>query len=259
MYALTPSARAGCAGNPKIPNRHAATVRRCRLLIVTVTMVAQLHSTALAAREADDSSSGGGECFVIQSGVGTTAALGYPRPVQPPPLQPTRPAVIETPRLVLRELNAGDAPFILQLLNEEGFVTFIGDKGVRSMADARRYIAKGPLDSYRRHGFGLYLTSLRDDDIPIGICGLVKRDTLPDVDVGFAFLAHHWGKGYGSEAAAAVLHQGRTVLGLKRIVAITAPDNHGCMAVLEKIGLRLERRIRLVDEGPELNLYGPAL
>ncbi len=195
---------------------------------------------------------------MIQSCVGATAALGYSSDVQPPSLLPEHPTVIETPRLRLRELDAGDAPFILQLLNEAGFLTFIGDKGVRSLADARQYIAKGPVDSYRRHGFGLFLASLRDAGTPIGICGLVKRDALPDVDVGFAFLSDYWSKGYGSEAAAAVLGHGRTVLGLTRIVAITAPGNHGCMAVLEKIGLRLERRIRLAGEGPELNLYGPA-
>lgn len=166
--------------------------------------------------------------------------------------------LIETPRLCLRELVADDAQFILQLLNEDGFLEFIGDKGVRSLSDARQYIAKGPADSYRRFGFGLYLTSLRDNGAPIGICGLVKRDALPDVDVGFAFLSQYWSKGYASEAAAAVLVHGETVLGLTRIVAITALENHSCIAVLEKIGLRLERRIRLVEEGPELNLYGPA-
>ncbi len=165
--------------------------------------------------------------------------------------------VLETQRLTLRELTAGDAPFILKLLNEAGFLEFIGDKGVRSHADARQYIARGPVDSYRRHGFGLYLTSLRDAGTPIGICGLVKRDALPDVDLGFAFLSDYWSKGYASEAAAAVLRHGKTVLGLKRIVAITALENRGSMAVLEKIGLRLEGRIRLAQQGPELNLYVP--
>jgi RimJ/RimL family protein N-acetyltransferase len=166
--------------------------------------------------------------------------------------------VIETQRLALRELKATDAPFILKLLNEDGFLEFIGDKGVRNLADARQYIAKGPVDSYRRHGFGLYLTCLRDAGTPIGVCGLVKRDALADVDVGFAFLARYWSKGYASEAAAAVLVHGRTVLGLKRIVAITALENRGSMAVLEKIGLRLEGTIRLADDGPELNLYVPS-
>jgi RimJ/RimL family protein N-acetyltransferase len=166
-------------------------------------------------------------------------------------------SVIETLRLNLRELRAHDAPFILQLLNEEAFLRFIGDKGVRTLADAREYISQGPMDSYRRYGFGLYLTSLRGDGRPVGICGLVKRDTLPNVDVGFAFLSQYRSKGYAKESAEAVLAYGRAALGIKRIIAIAAPDNRGSIAVLEKIGLKLERRIRLVPDGPELNLFAP--
>jgi RimJ/RimL family protein N-acetyltransferase len=166
-------------------------------------------------------------------------------------------SIIECERLSLRELELHDAPFILRLLNEAGFLRFIGDKGVRTLADAREYILKGPIDSYRRFGFGLYLTSLRDGGAPIGICGLVKRDTLADVDVGFAFLSQYWMKGYAAESAAAVLGFGREKVGLKRIVAITSPDNHASIAVLEKIGLRFESTIRLVKDGPELNLFGP--
>jgi RimJ/RimL family protein N-acetyltransferase len=165
--------------------------------------------------------------------------------------------LLDTPRLNLRELRVHDAPFILELLNEDGFRRFIGDKGVRTLADARDYVLKGPMDSYRRHGFGLYLTSLRLDGTPVGICGLVKRETLPDVDVGFAFLQRHWSKGYAVESAAAVLEYGRQTLGLDRIVAITALDNHGSMAVLVKIGLRLERTIKLPGDGAEVNLFGP--
>jgi len=166
--------------------------------------------------------------------------------------------VIESPRLDLRELTVQDAPFILQLLNERGFLRFIGDKGVRTLPDARDYILKGPVDSYRRHGFGLYLTALRESGTPIGICGLLKRDTLADADVGFAFLESHWSKGYASESAAAVLAYGRQRLGLRRIVAITDPDNLGSIAVVEKIGLVFEKRIRLTPDGPELNLFGSA-
>jgi RimJ/RimL family protein N-acetyltransferase len=165
--------------------------------------------------------------------------------------------IIQSARLNLRELELDDAQFILELLNEAGFLRFIGDKGVRTLADARDYILKGPMDSYRSFGFGLYLTSLRDGAAPIGICGLVKREVLADVDVGFAFLARYWSKGYATEAAAAVLSYGRNTLGLGRIVAITAPDNRGSIAVLEKIGLRLEGRIKLAEDGAELKLYGP--
>jgi len=166
-------------------------------------------------------------------------------------------SILRTKRLELRELSIGDDEFILELLNEPGFLRHIGDKGVRSLSDARAYIAKGPVESYGRFGFGLYLTSLAGRDEPIGICGLLKRDTLPDVDVGFAFLSRHWSRGYAVESAAAVLDYGKRRLKLKRIVAITAPENHGSIAVLEKIGLKFERMVRLGADAHDLKLFGP--
>jgi [ribosomal protein S5]-alanine N-acetyltransferase len=165
--------------------------------------------------------------------------------------------VIESQRLGLRELRLDDAEFIVRLLNEPGFLRFIGDKGVRTLDDAREYLSKGPLESYRRHGFGLYLVSLRQDGAPIGICGLVKRDSLVDPDVGFAFLEAHWSKGYAVESAAAVLRYGRETLGIERIVAITAVENRGSIAVIEKIGLTFERLVRLGDDAKDLKLFGP--
>lgn len=166
--------------------------------------------------------------------------------------------VMETRRLALRRLDSGDAAFILELLNETAFVRFIGDKGVRNLDDARQYILKGPIDSYGRFGFGLYAVSLHGT--AIGICGLVKRDGLADADVGFAFLERHCAKGYAVEAAAAVLAHAQQVLRIPRVVAITAPDNARSIAVLEKIGLRFERLVRLTADSPELKLYavGPA-
>jgi RimJ/RimL family protein N-acetyltransferase len=165
--------------------------------------------------------------------------------------------VIQTQRLVLRQLDLNDADFILELLNEAAFLQYIGDKGVRTLADAREYILKGPIDSYERHGFGLYAACLVDGT-RTGICGLVKRDGLEDVDVGFAFLSRHWSNGYAVESAAAVLAHASRVLRLRRIVAITAPDNLGSIAVLEKIGLKFERMTRLTEQGPEVKLFGPS-
>jgi [ribosomal protein S5]-alanine N-acetyltransferase len=162
--------------------------------------------------------------------------------------------ILCTERIELRELELADDAFILKLLNEDGFLRFIGDKGVRTLADAREYLSKGPIDSYRRNGFGLYLASLRNGE-PIGMCGLVKRDSLPDADVGFAFLSCYWSKGYAAESAAAVLAYGRERLRMQRIVAITAPDNRGSIAVLEKIGLKFERMVRLSDDAKELKLF----
>ena len=171
-------------------------------------------------------------------------------------------SVIQTPRVSLRELDFGDAEFILELLNEAGFIRFIGDKGVRTIAEARDYILQGPMDSYARNGFGLYAACLRGAPngeaagTPIGICGLVRREGLADPDVGFAFLSRYWSKGYAVESAAAVLAHARQTLNLARIVAITSADNAQSIAVLEKIGLKFERNIRLVDHSPELKLFG---
>jgi RimJ/RimL family protein N-acetyltransferase len=165
--------------------------------------------------------------------------------------------VLQTERLLLRQLDLNDAEFILELLNESAFLRFIGDKGVKTLSDARSYILKGPMDSYGQHGFGMYATCLLDGT-PAGICGLVKRDGLADVDVGFAFLPRHRSKGYAVESAAAVLAHAKQVLRLQRIVAITSHENLGSIAVLEKIGLKFERTIRLAEHSPELQLFGPA-
>jgi RimJ/RimL family protein N-acetyltransferase len=163
--------------------------------------------------------------------------------------------VIQTARLVLRQLELSDAEFILELLNDAVFLQFIGDKGVRTPDDACEYILKGPIESYGRNGFGLYAACLRDGT-PVGICGLVRRDGLADVDVGFAFLARYRSQGYAVESASAVMAHARTVLRIARIVAITAPDNSNSIAVLEKIGLKFERMVRLAEETTELKLFG---
>jgi RimJ/RimL family protein N-acetyltransferase len=163
--------------------------------------------------------------------------------------------ILETDRLTLRHLTTDDAPFILELLNDPDFLRFIGDKGVRTLGDARQYIIDGPMASYARLGFGLFLVELKDDQVPIGICGLIKRDALEDVDIGFAFLPAYRMGGYGFESALAVRDYAFKVIGLKRIAAITNPDNRGSMKLLEKIGLRFERMIMLTPESTEIRLY----
>ena len=163
--------------------------------------------------------------------------------------------VLETDRLTLRWLTPDDAAFVLELLNDPGWLRFIGDKGVRSFEDARHYIAEKFSASYERFGFGLYLTALKSSGAPIGICGLVKRAGLDDVDVGFALLPSYRGNGYTFEAASAVMAYGRSALGLTRIVAITTPDNHSSIRVLEKLGLRFDRMIRLSTDDSEVALY----
>ncbi len=163
--------------------------------------------------------------------------------------------VLETERLIVRRLGLDDAEFILELLNDPSFLRFIGDKGVRSLDDAREYIRTGPLASYERFGFGLFLTVRREDGAPMGICGLLKRESLKDVDVGFAFLPRYWSKGYAFESASAVLAYGREAFGLTRIVAITSPDNTASICLLEKLGLAFESMIRLSEDSPEVRLF----
>ncbi|MFD2444810.1 GNAT family N-acetyltransferase [Bacillus sp. CGMCC 1.16607] len=164
--------------------------------------------------------------------------------------------VIETERLILRWLSPEDEAFIFKLLNEPSWLRFIGDKGVRTLEDAQNYILTGPMDMYSRLGFGLYLTELKETGTPIGLCGLIKRDSLEDVDIGFAFLSGFQSKGYGYEAASATLAYGTEQLGLKRIVAITTKDNHHSSKLLEKIGLKYERLIIFPQGNEELKLYG---
>ena len=149
--------------------------------------------------------------------------------------------VLETERLILRHFNPDDAPFILALLNEPSFLRYIGDKKVRTLEDARQYIANGPVATYARHGFGLYQVELKDTHTPIGMCGLLKREELPHPDIGFAFLPDFWNKGFAYEAAAAVLKDARERLQLDRLLAIVNPDNESSIRLLEKLGFNFEQ------------------
>ena len=163
--------------------------------------------------------------------------------------------MIETARLTLRRLAADDAGFILELLNDPSFVRYIGDKRVRTVEQARDYIAEGPVRSYQQHGYGLYLVELREAQEPIGICGLLKRDYLQDPDIGFAFLARFRRGGFGFEAARAVLDYGREAWRLRRVAAMTSPDNVASIALLAKLGFSFERTMRVAPGEPEIKLF----
>jgi RimJ/RimL family protein N-acetyltransferase len=163
--------------------------------------------------------------------------------------------VRSTERLVLRHMTEADAPFIFELLNEPSFLKYIGDRGVHTLDDARAYIVKGALAMYERHGFGLYTVELKDDATPVGICGLLKRDSLKDVDIGFAFLQRHWSKGYALEAATATMIHGRDDLGIGTIVAITSPENEASIKLLKKLGFKFDRTIRLPGEDADTSLF----
>jgi [ribosomal protein S5]-alanine N-acetyltransferase len=176
--------------------------------------------------------------------------------VKPPHSKSKEMFTLETERLTLRHLSPEtDAEFILRLLNESSFLEYIGDKKVRTLDDARGYMRNGPMKSYEENGFGLYRVALKEDDRAIGICGLIKRDTLPEPDIGFAFLPEYWDKGYAHESAAEVMRHAREVLRLDCILAITTPDNEPSAKLLGKIGLGFQRMIRLSDEADEVKLF----
>ena len=165
--------------------------------------------------------------------------------------------VAETSRLQLRHLALDDAPFVLQLVNDPSWIQFIGDRGIRTLAQAEAYLQDGPMASYAAHGFGLYLVQRSGDKMKLGMCGLIKRPSLPHVDIGFAFLPQFTGQGYAFEAATAVLHHARHQLKLSPIVAITAPNNHRSIKLLEKLGLHFQKMVLLAEDKPEVMLFQP--
>lgn len=165
--------------------------------------------------------------------------------------------ILETERLVIRECTLDDAPFVLDLLNSPKFLQFIGDRKVRTVDDACRYVETRFIASYREHGHGLYSVELKQPSEAnrewIGLCGLVKRPSLDSPDLGFAFLPEHESRGYGTESARAVIEYGKNQLGLTRLMAITTLDNEASIALLGKLGFE---HIRVIDENDEqLNLF----
>jgi RimJ/RimL family protein N-acetyltransferase len=163
--------------------------------------------------------------------------------------------ILETERLILREIDASDDAFMLDLLNQPSFIKYIGDRGVRTLDAAREFIENRYRASYAAHGYGLYAVDLKDTGAPIGICGFVRRDTLPDADIGFAFLPQFERHGYAFESAQAVLEYGREVLGLRRVLAITTPDNESSGRLLGKLGFRFDGLVTLPKDTEEIKLF----
>ena len=167
--------------------------------------------------------------------------------------------ILETERLLLRELTVTDAPFIVELLNTPSFLRFIGDRGVRSTEDAVRYIQDGPLNSYKENGFGLWLVVLKEKGILVGMCGLIRRAALEHVDIGFALLPGYEGKGIGYEAASATLCYGLQNLDLQKIVAIVDPSNVASVGLLRKLGMQQEGTVRMPGDTLDLSLFAAGL
>jgi [ribosomal protein S5]-alanine N-acetyltransferase len=156
--------------------------------------------------------------------------------------------ILTTPRLTIREMTLNDWPFVKELVNTEGWLTNIGDRNIHDQASAEAYMQTRYIYAYETHGYGLWLVELIETQQPIGLCGLIKRDSLPDTDIGFAFLPRYIGKGFGKESAQAVLQHGFGELGLKKIIAITIPSNSPSIGLLRAIGMELESETEMDGE-----------
>jgi len=162
---------------------------------------------------------------------------------------------IDTDRLLLRELTTDDAAFVLRLVNQPSFVANIGDKGLRTLADARRFIMDGSWTNQERPGHGQFLVELKEGGEPVGICGLLYRESLDVSDVGFAVLPEYWGRGFAFEAAEAMVEYGHSELGINEIVGLTSRENTASIKVLEKLGMEFKNEVKMSDDDPGTDLY----
>jgi RimJ/RimL family protein N-acetyltransferase len=163
--------------------------------------------------------------------------------------------ILETDRLRLREFNFDDCLFIIELLNSQGWLKFIGDRNVRTTEQAKNYLANGPLKSYKAFGYGLSMVERKEDSVPLGMCGILNRDTLEYPDIGFAFLPEHNAKGYALEIVKAVLGYADEKIELPVIAAIVVPSNGRSISLLEKTGFVFEKIISLPSSEEQLCLY----
>lgn len=167
--------------------------------------------------------------------------------------------ICESDRLLLRLTRRDDAVFLLRIVNQASWIRHIGDRKVHTLEDAERYVDTRMLEPIRQHGFGMYVIELKATGEAVGLCGLVKRDALPDPDLGFALLDEHAGRGYALEAATAMLRHARDTLKMPRLLAITTPANARSGNLLEKLGFRLEEAPHVNPEGENLSLWSRCL
>lgn len=166
---------------------------------------------------------------------------------------------LSTARLTLRPIGLDDAPLMFSIWNDPAFVRNVGDRGIRSLEQARDAIRAGALRLFEEHGYGPFSMTRRDDGTQIGICGLFKRDVLDAPDIGFAVLPAHCGLGFAGEAAAAIVEHARTDLGLEMLTAIVSPDNAASIGLIEKLGLRFEAMITMPGDTAAIRLYRMSL
>ena len=163
--------------------------------------------------------------------------------------------VIETPRLRLRTATLDDAAFYMELVNDPSWIANIGQRNIHTLEAARSALESGPMAQLRAHGYCLYIVERRSDGAPVGMAGLMRRDSLPGPDIGYAMRPAYWGQGYAWEATSAIVRHAQQVLGLRTLYGITSQQNQASINLLNKLGLRFERFSRLPPEGRETNIY----
>ncbi len=166
---------------------------------------------------------------------------------------------LETERLCMRRLTLDDADLMLAIWNDPTFVHYVGDRGVRTIAEARDNMSEGAFKLYEKYGYGPYRVALKSDDTAVGTCGLFRREGLEDTDIGYGFLPEFCRRGYAYESARAVLEHARADIGLARIIAIVSPDNAASIGLTEKLGLQFEKTARLPGEDKDISLYSMSL
>jgi RimJ/RimL family protein N-acetyltransferase len=166
-------------------------------------------------------------------------------------------SLLATKRLFLSEFDINDAPFLFQLMNDPDWILNIGDREINSIEDAEKFISNKFFKSYKENGFGFYMIRLLENNSPIGICGLINRQGLKHVDIGYALLPRFRGKGYAFEATESLYEYGHNKLKIDVIVAIVNSDNNKSIALLEKLGLHFEKMITLPNDTKEIKLFSP--
>lgn len=166
---------------------------------------------------------------------------------------------LETERLYLRRVTLDDADLMLAVWNDPAFVRNVGDRGIRTVEQARESMKSGALKLYEDYGYGPYSMVLKSDGCQIGICGLFKRENLEDPDIGFAVLPDYCSKGYAGEAAFAVVAHARDDLEIRGLIAIVSPDNTASIGLIEKLGLSFDRMITMPGDEDEISLYSATL
>lgn len=163
---------------------------------------------------------------------------------------------LQTDRLLLKRLTLDDAGLMLKIWNDPAFIRYVGDRGVRTLEEARQALLEGAFMLYRQYGYGPYSMSLKAQGTKVGICGLFRRENLEHPDIGFAVLPGYCGNGLAGEAAAAVMTHASDDLGIDYLTAIVSPENRASVSLIRKLGLEFQRGITMPGEEHEISLYG---